>query len=96
MSCPQVRDPKKKEILTEIGEKRSKINEVVQLYHRKICLTDTGYNQILAIKDHFIKMADSVPSQTASEETCDHLNPHWISRFGFTMISDNVKGFAGN
>ena len=47
---------------------------------QKICITDTGGNQILVIMDHFTKLTKAVPCQTASaEETCDHSITHWIS-----------------
>ena len=46
---------------------------MVQIDHQKICMTESGYNQILVIIDHFTKLAEAVPCQTASaEETCDH------------------------
>ena len=57
-----------------------------QIDHQKICMTDSGYNQILVIIDHFTKLAEAVPCQTAlAEETCDHLITHWISRYGCPM-----------
>ena len=49
--------------------------------------------------DHFTKLAEAVPCQTASaEETCDHLITHWISRYGcpMTFQSDNGKAFVGD
>ena len=77
----------------------SEFNEVVQIDHQKICMTESGYNQILVIIDHFTKLAEAVPCQTASaEETCDHLITHWISRYGcpMTFQSDNGKAFVGD
>ena len=77
----------------------SEFNEVVQIDHQKICMTDSGYNQILVLIDHFTKLAEAVPCQTASkEETCDHLITHWISRYGcpMTFQSDNGKAFVGD
>ena len=62
-------------------------------------MTESGYNQILVIIDHFTKLAEAVPCQTASaEETCDHLITHWISRYGcpMTFQSDNGKAFVGD
>ena len=62
-------------------------------------MTESGYNQILVIIDHFTKLAEAVPCQTASaEETCDHLIKHWISRYGcpMTFQSDNGKAFVGD
>ena len=62
----------------------SEFNEVVQIDHQKICMTDSGY--ILLITDHFTKLAEAVPCQTSSaEETCDHLITYWISRYGCPM-----------
>ena len=58
----------------------SECNKVVQIDHQKICMTDSGYNQILVTLDLFTKLAEAVPYQTASaEETCDQLITHWIS-----------------
>ena len=74
-------------------------NEVVQIDHQNICMTDSGYNQILVKIDHFTKLAEAVPCQTASaEETCDLLIKHWISRYGcpMTFQSDNGKAFVGD
>ena len=42
--------------------------EVVQIDHQKICMTDSGYNQILVIIDHLTKLAEAVPCQMASAE----------------------------
>ena len=77
----------------------SEFKEVVQIDHQKISMTDSGYNQILVIKDPFTKLAEAVPCQTASaEETCDHLKTRWKSRYGCPMIfqSDNGKVFVGH
>ena len=38
----------------------SEFNEVVQIDHQKICMTDSGYNQILVTRDHFNKLADDM------------------------------------
>ena len=76
----------------------SEFNEVVQIDHQKICMTESGYNQILVIIDHFTKLAEAVPCQTASaEETCDHLITHWISRNAcpMTFQSDNGRPLQG-
>ena len=77
----------------------SEFNEVVQIDHQMICMTESGYNQILVIIDHFTKLAEAVPCQTASaEETCDHLITHWIYRYGcpMTFQLDNGKAFVGD
>ena len=98
LACLQVKDPRKIKFPLKSVES-SEINEVVQIDHQKICMTQSGYNQILVIIDHFTKLAEVVPCQTASaEETCDHLITHWISRYGcpMTFQSDNGKAFVGD
>ena len=64
---------------------------MVQIDHQKICMTESGYNQILVIIDHFTKLAEGW-------ETFDHLITHWISRYGcpMTFQSDNGKAFVGD
>ena len=63
------------------GQGSKEVNEVVQIDHQKICMTDSGYNQDLVMIDHFTKYAEAVPCITASaEETCDHLINTWIAR----------------
>ena len=98
LSCLEVKEPRKTKFPLKSVE-ISEFNEVVQIDHQKIYMTDSGYNQILAIIDHFTKLAEAVPCQTASaEETCDHLIPHWISQYGcpMTFQSYNGKAFVGN
>ena len=98
LACLQVKDPRKIKFPLKTVES-SEFNEVVQIDHQKICMTESGYNQILVIIDHFTKLAEAKPCQTASaEETCDHLITHWISRYGFPMTfkSDNGKAFVGD
>ena len=74
--CLQVKDPRKMKLPLKSVES-SEFNEVVQIDHQKICMTESGYNQILVIIDHVTKLAEAVPCQTASaEETCDHLILH--------------------
>ena len=61
-------------------------------------MTDSGYNQVLVMRDHFTKYAEAVPCITASaEETCDHLINTWIERHGcpMTFQSDNGTAFVG-
>ena len=73
-------------------------NEVVQIYHQKICMTDKSYYQVLVMIDHFIKYAEAVPCIIASaEETCEHLITPWISRHvcPMTFQSDNGTPFVG-
>ena len=97
LACLQVKDPRKMKFPLKSAESWE-FNEVVQIDHQKICMTESGYNQILVIIDHFTKLAEAVPCQTASaEETCDHLIIHWISRYGcpMTFHSDNGKAFVG-
>ena len=97
-SCLQVKDPRKLKLTLKSVES-SEFNDVVQIDHQKVCMTDSGYNQILVIIDHFTKPVKAVPCQTASaEETCDHLITHWISRYGcpMTFQSDIRKAFVGD
>ena len=90
LACLQVKDPRKMKFPLKSVES-SEFNEVVQIDHQKICMSESGYNQILVIIDHFTKLAEAVPCQTASaEETCDHLITHWISRYGCPMTSSRT------
>ena len=53
-------------------------------------MTDSGYNQVLVIIDHFTKYAEAVPCITASaEETCDHLIDQYVD--SETWLSDDVS-----
>ena len=67
LACLQMKDPRKKKLPLRSIES-SEFNEVVQIGHQKICMTDSGYNQILVIIDPFTKLAEGVPCQTASAE----------------------------
>ena len=81
----------------EIAAESSEFNEVVQIDHQKLCMTDSGYNQVLVMIDHFTKYAEAVPCITASaEEACDHLINTWIARHGcpITFQSDNETAFV--
>ena len=98
LACLQVKDPRRMKFPLKSVES-SEFNELVQIDHQKICMTESGHNQILVIIDHFTKLAEAVPCQTAStEETCDHLITHWISRYAcpMTFQSDNGKAFVGD
>ena len=97
LSCQQVKDPRKLRFPLQSIES-SEFNEVVQIDHQKICMTDNGYYQVLVMIDHFTKFAEAVPCITASaEETCDHLINTWIARHGcpMTFQSDNGTAFVG-
>ena len=97
LSCQQVKDPRKLRFPLQSIES-SEFNEVVHIDHQKICMTDSGYNQVLVMIDHFTKYAEAVPCITASaEETCDHLINTWIARHGcpMTFQSDNGTAFVG-
>ena len=59
-SCLQVKDSRKMKFPLKFVES-SEFNEVVQIDHQKICMTEFGYNQILVIIDHFTKLAEAVP-----------------------------------
>ena len=98
LSCLQVKNSRKMKFPLKSVES-SEFIEVVQIDHQNICMTDSGYNQILVIIDHFTKLAEAVPFETASaEDTCNHLITHWISRYGcpMTFQSDNGKPFVGD
>ena len=98
LSCQQAKDPRKLRFPLQSIES-SGFNEVVQIDHQKICMTATGYNQVLVMIDNFTKYADAAPCMTASaEETCDHLINVWIARHGcpITFQSDNGKAFVGD
>ena len=97
LSCQQVKDPRKLRFLLQSFES-SEFKEVVQVDHQKICITDSGYNQVLVLIDHFKKYAEAVPCITASaEETCDHLINTWIARHGcpVTFQFDYETAFVG-
>ena len=96
-ACQQVKDPKKLRFQLQSIES-SQFNEVVQIDNQKICMTHSGYNQVLLMIDHFTKYAEAMPCITASaEETCDHLINTWIARRGcpLTFQSDNGTSFVG-
>ena len=98
LSCQQAKDPRKLRFPLQSIES-SGFNEVVQIDHQKICMTATGYNQVLVMIDHFTKYAEAAPCMTASaEETCDHLINVRIARHGcpITFQSDNGKAFVGD
>ena len=84
LSCLQVKDPRKRKFPRKLVE-RSEFNEVVQIDHQKICMTELRYNQILVIIDQFMKLAEAVPSQTASineeakELSLDQESGEWLS-----------------
>ena len=46
----------------------SRFNVVVQIDHQKICMTATGYNQLLVMIEHFTKYAEADPCITASRK----------------------------
>ena len=97
LSCQQVKDPRKLRFPLQSIES-SEFNEVVQIDHQKICMTDSGYNQVLVMIDHITNYAEAVPCITASaEETCDHLINTWIARHDcpMTFQSGNGTGFVG-
>ena len=97
LSCQQVKDTRKLQFPLQLIES-SEFNKVVQIDNQKICMTDSGYNQVLVMIDHFTTYAEAVPCITGSaEETCDHLIKTWIARHGcpMTFQSDNGKTFVG-
>ena len=98
LSCQQAKDPRKLRFPLQPIES-SLFNEVVKIDHQKICMTATGYNQVLVMIDLFTKYAETAPCITASmEETCNHLINIWLARHGcpITVQSDNSKAFVGD
>ena len=98
LSGQQAKDPRKLRFPLQSIES-SGFNEVVQIDHQKICMTATGYNQVLVMIDHFTIYAEAAPCIRASaEETCDHLINVCIARHGcpITFQSDNSKAFVGD
>ena len=82
LSCQQVKDPGELPFPLQSIES-SEFKEVVQIDHQKICMTDSGYNQVLVMIDCFTKYAEAGRCiTTSSEETCDHLINKWIARHG--------------
>ena len=55
LSCQQVKGPRKLRFPLQSIES-SEFNEVVQINHQKICMTDNGYNQVLVMIDHFTEV----------------------------------------
>ena len=97
LSCLQVKAHRKLRFPLQSIES-SEFNEVIQIDYQKMCMTDSGYNQVLVMIDYFTKYAEAVPCITASaEETCDHLINTWIARHGcpMTFQSDNRTAFVG-
>ena len=97
LSCQQVKDLRKLRFCL-LSIESSEFNELVQIDHQKICMTDSGYNPVLVMIHHFTKYAEAVPCITASaEETCDHLINTWIARHScpMTFQSDNGTAFLG-
>ena len=74
LSCQQVKDPRKLRFPLQSIES-SEFNEVVQIDHQKICMTDSGYNQVLVMIDHITKYAEACgrdvppPDQYVDSET---------------------------
>ena len=97
LSCQQVKDPRKLRFSLQSIES-SNFNEVVQIDHQKIYMTESGYNQVLVTIDHFTNYAEAVPCITTSaEETCENLINTWIARHGcpMTFQSDNGTAYDG-
>ena len=91
LSFQQLKDHRKLRFSVQTIES-SEFDEEVQIDHEKIYMTDSGYNQIIVMLDHFTKYADAVICITFSaEETCDHLINNWIVTHGcpMTFQSDN-------
>ena len=73
LPCQQVKDPTKLRFLLQSIES-SEFNELAQVDHQKICMTDSGYNQVLVMIDHFTKYAEAMSCITAlAEKRCNYL-----------------------
>ena len=97
LSCQEVKDPRNCDFPCS---RSSHLNSMrwCRLTTRKKSMTDSGYTQVLAMRDHFTKYAEAVPCITASaQETYDHLINTWIARHGcpMTFQSDNGAAFVG-
>ena len=71
---------------------------MVQIDHQKIYMTDSGYDRVLVMIDHFTKYGEAVPSIIASSgEKCGHLINTWIVRHRcpMTLQLDNGTAFVG-
>ena len=94
VSCQHEKDPRKLRFPLQSIES-SVFNEVVQNDHQKICMTDSGYNQVLVKIDHFTKYAEAVHCIIASaEEACDHLINTWTAMHVCPMTFQSHKGTA--
>ena len=60
LSCQQAKNLRKLRFALQ-SIVSSGLNEVMQIDHKKICMTATGYNQALVIMDHFTKYAEAAP-----------------------------------
>ena len=94
LSCQQVKDPRKLRFPLQSIES-SEFNEVVQIDHQKICMTDNGYNQVLVMIDSFYEVCRGRALHNClAEETCDHLINTWIARHGCPMTFQSYNGTA--
>ena len=55
-SCQHVKDLRKLRFPLQSIES-SEFNEVLQIDHQKLCMTESGYSQVLVMIDHFTKYA---------------------------------------
>ena len=73
LSCQQAKDPRKLRFPLQSVE-LSGFNEVVQVSHKKLCMTATSYNQVLIMTYLFTKYAEAALCIIASaEDKCDYL-----------------------
>ena len=86
LSCQRVKILRKLNLPLKSTES-SDFNEVVQVDRQKICMIDSGYNQVLLMIVHIIKKVEAVPCMTASaEEACNHLIKTLIARHRCPVI----------
>ena len=98
LSRQQQKDPRKLRFSLQSIES-SGFNRVVQIDHQKMCMTATGYNQVLVVIDHFTKYTEAASCMTATaEETCDHLINVWVARHSCPITCQSAigKSFVGD
>ena len=72
LSCQQVKDPRKLRFPFQSIES-SEFNEAVQIDHQKICMTDSGYNQVLVMIDHF-----TMGAYNSTQHSTTGVSPHMM------------------
>ena len=96
LACLQVKDPRKMKFPLKSVES-SELNEVVQIDHQKICMTESRYNLILVIIYHFTnwhkQCRDRQPRQRRLVTTDNTLNiTIWLSHDISVGQRQSVRG----